>query len=134
MSNLDQIEIALLLEGVFKRSGYDFRSYAPASLKRRIQECARAEQVTTIAELPARVLRDPAALERFFQALSVNVTAMFRDPAFYVAFRTQVVPLLRTYPFIRVWVAGCASHIFWKSAGKPPLLLPGGACCGPLPP
>lgn len=109
MNSLDQIEITLLLEGVFQRSGYDFRNYAPASLKRRIWECVRAEQLQTIADLLARVLHDPECLERFLLALSVNVTAMFRDPEFYVAFRRRVVPLLRTYPFLRLWVAGCAT-------------------------
>ncbi len=106
---LENIELALLLEGVFRQSGYDFRSYAPASLKRRVQECLRAENLKTISELQAKVLHDTDALDRLLSVLSVNVTAMFRDPAFYVAFRTRVVPLLRTYPFIRVWIAGCAT-------------------------
>src|SRR5690606_27085585 len=62
-----------------------------------------------ISALQERVLHDPAALERFLLGLSVNVTAMFRDPSFYLTFRTRVVPLLRTYPFIRIWHAGCST-------------------------
>ena len=106
---LENLELGLLLEAVFRHSGYDFRNYAPASLKRRILECVCAEKLKTISDLQARVLHDPNCLERFLLALSINVTAMFRDPAFYLAFRTRVVPLLRTYPFLRIWVAGCAT-------------------------
>ena len=106
---LENLEIAILLEAVFRHSGYDFRNYVPASIKRRIQECVRVEKVETISDLQARVLHDPNCLERFLLALSINVTAMFRDPAFYLAFRTRVVPLLRTYPSLRIWVAGCAT-------------------------
>jgi chemotaxis protein methyltransferase CheR len=109
MSDLEQIEITLLLEGVFQRSGFDFRSYAPASLKRRIRECVHVEKLKTVSDLQAKVLHDPDALERFLLALSINVTAMFRDPLFYLAFRQLVVPQLRTYPFIRIWVTGCAT-------------------------
>jgi len=105
----EQIEIALLLEGVFRHSGYDFRNYAAASVKRRILGCVEEEKVRTISELQARVLHDPACLDRFLAALSINVTAMFRDPPFYLAFRHRVVPVLRTYPFVRLWHAGCAT-------------------------
>ena len=108
-SELENIEIALLLEGVFQHSGYDFRSYAPSSIRRRVHDCVRAERVKTISALQARVLHNSGALERFLLALAINVTALFRDPAFYLAFRTHVVPLLRTYPFLRLWLAGCAT-------------------------
>ena len=106
---LEEIEIGLLVEGIYRYYGYDFRDYAIASLKRRIWNAARAEGLTRISALQDRVLHDPAAMERFLLALSVNVTAMFRDPAFYLAFRTRVVPTLRTYPFIRIWHTGCSS-------------------------
>jgi len=106
---LENIEVALLLEGVFQHSGYDFRNYAPSSIRRRILDCVRAERVATISALQARVLHDSGALERFLLALAINVTALFRDPAFYLAFRTCVVPLLSTYPFLRLWLAGCAT-------------------------
>jgi len=101
---LERIEIYLLLEGIFQRYGFDFRAYAHASLRRRLWKRVEAERLTTISALQARVLHDPAALD-----LSVNVTAMFRDPGFYKSFRATVVPLLRTYPFIRIWHAGCST-------------------------
>jgi chemotaxis protein methyltransferase CheR len=108
-SDLEKIEIELLLEAVFRHYGFDFRSYAYASLRRRIWKRIEAEQLRTISALQDRVLHDPAAMERLLLDLSVNVTAMFRDPGFYRAFRERVVPLLRTYPFIRVWHAGCST-------------------------
>lgn len=109
MNELEDIEINLLLEGVFRYYGFDFRNYAPASLKRRIWKIVRAENLTSISGLQEKILHDTAYLERFLLGLSVNVTAMFRDPSFYLAFRNKVVPLLRTYPFIRIWCAGCST-------------------------
>jgi chemotaxis protein methyltransferase CheR len=106
---LERLEIGLLLEGIFQRYGFDFRSYAHASLRRRLWKRVEAERLTTISALQARVLHDPTALDRMLLDLSVNVTAMFRDPGFYKAFRATVVPLLRTYPFIRIWHAGCST-------------------------
>ena len=105
-SELERLEIELLLEGIFQRYGFDFRAYAHASLRRRLWKRVEAERLTTISALQARVLHDPAALDRMLLDLSVNVTAMFRDPGFYKTFRATVVPLLRTYPFIRIWQAG----------------------------
>src|ERR1051325_1504886 len=101
--DLEDIEIKLLLEGVYLHYGYDFREYAPASLKRRISDLARDEKLSSISQLQDRILHDPACFERFVVALTVNVTSMFRDPKFYLAFRTKVVPLLKTYPFVRIW-------------------------------
>lgn len=106
---LDSIETQLLLEGIYQRYGYDFRDYAPASLARRIRVCMQKESLSTISALLDRVLHDRACMERFLLALSIGVTAMFRDPDFYRAFCNKVVPLLRTLPFIRIWHAGCAS-------------------------
>jgi chemotaxis protein methyltransferase CheR len=106
---LEEIEIELLLEGVFRYYGADFRNYAPASLRRRIRESMQREGVRTVSGLQAKLLHDAASLERFLHTLSINVTSMFRDPAFYLAFRLKVVPLLRTYPFVRIWHAGCST-------------------------
>jgi chemotaxis protein methyltransferase CheR len=106
---VEALEVELLLEGVFRRYGYDFRDYAPASLKRRIWNVVRSEDLQTISALQERVLHDPACMERFLLAVSVNVTSMFRDPTFFLTFRRRVVPLLRTYPFIRIWHAGCST-------------------------
>lgn len=107
--DLEAIEIRLLLEGIYNYYGFDFRDYALASLRRRIWNCVRAEKLASISGLQERVLHDPACLERFLLNLSVNVTAMFRDPSFYLTFRSRVVPLLRTYPFIRIWHTGCST-------------------------
>jgi chemotaxis protein methyltransferase CheR len=107
--DLEQLEVGLLLEGIFKQYGFDFRSYAYASIRRRLWKRIEAEGLTTISGLQERVLHDPAMMERLLLDLSINVTAMFRDPGFYRVFREQVVPTLRTYPFIRLWHAGCAT-------------------------
>src|SRR5213595_4349763 len=107
--DVDEIELALLLEGVFRQYGFDFREYAPASLRRRVWRRVFSEGLQTISALQDKLLHDPACMERLLLDLSINVTAMFRDPAFYVAFRSKVVPALRTYPFTRIWVAGCST-------------------------
>jgi chemotaxis protein methyltransferase CheR len=107
--DVEDIEVALLLEGVYRRYGFDFRQYAPASLRRRLWRRAHAEGLQSISGLQEKLLHDSASMERLLLDLSINVTAMFRDPQFYVAFRTKVVPKLRTYPFTRFWVAGCST-------------------------
>jgi chemotaxis protein methyltransferase CheR len=107
--DVEEIEVALLLEAIYRRYGFDFREYAPASLKRRVWRRVHAEGLETISNLQARVLHDPACMEQLLLDLSINVTTMFRDPSFYTAFRERVVPLLRTYPFVRIWVAGCST-------------------------
>jgi len=106
---LERIEIELLLEAIDRHYGFDFRGYALGSLRRRLWRSAAEEGVQSISGLQEKVLHDPRAMERLLTGLSVNVTTMFRDPSFYVAFREHVVPLLRTYPFIRFWNAGCSS-------------------------
>jgi chemotaxis protein methyltransferase CheR len=106
---LERVEIELLLEGVFRHYGFDFRAYAFASIRRRLWKRIEAEGLKSISELQALVLHEPAAMERLLFDLSVSVTAMFRDPGFYRVFRDKVVPLLRTYPFIRIWHAGCST-------------------------
>jgi chemotaxis protein methyltransferase CheR len=106
---VEQLEVELLLEAVFRRYGFDFREYAAASLKRRLWRRMNAEHLTTITQLQDRLLHDPQCMERLLLDLSINVTAMFRDPSFYVAFREQVVPALHTYPFTRIWCAGCST-------------------------
>jgi chemotaxis protein methyltransferase CheR len=106
---LEVIEIDLLLEAVHRRYGFDFREYAPASLKRRLSRRMHAEGLSTVTQLHDRLLHDSECMERLLLDLSINITAMFRDPSFYVAFRKQVVPALRTYPFTRIWCAGCST-------------------------
>ena len=106
---LERIEIDLLLQGIFRQYGFDFRSYALSSLKRRLWKRIEAEGLSTISELQHHVLHNPDVMERLLMDLSVNVSAMFRDPTFYASFRERVVPVLRTYPFIRIWHAGCST-------------------------
>jgi chemotaxis protein methyltransferase CheR len=107
--DVEQLELELLLEAVYRRYGYDFRQYAPASLRRRLRRRQDAEGVQTLSQLQDRLLHDPACMEALLLDLSISVTSMFRDPSFYAAFRKLVVPALRTYPFTRLWCAGCSS-------------------------
>jgi chemotaxis protein methyltransferase CheR len=106
---LEQIEIELLLEGIYQHYGFDFRSYAYASIRRRLWKRIEAEGLSTISSLQDQVLHNPPMMEKLLLDLSINVTSMFRDPGFYRVFREQVIPTLRTYPFIRIWHAGCAT-------------------------
>lgn len=109
VSALERLEIALLLEGIFRHYGHDFRSYAFSSLRRRLRKRLDAEGVESFSALQARVLHDGDAMNRLLRDMSVDVTGMFRDPSFFQALRDKVVPILRTYPFVRIWHAGCAS-------------------------
>ena len=107
--DLERLEIELLLEGVFRHYGFDFRAYAYASIRRRLWKRVEGEELHSISALQAKILHDQEAMERLLLDLSVNVTAMFRDPTFYREFRAKVIPLMRTYPFIRIWHAGCST-------------------------
>lgn len=109
VNDLEDIEIGLLLEGLYRAYGFDFRDYSRASIKRRILELMRAEHLDTISAFQNRVLHDGACLDRFLLGLSVHATSMFRDPSFYLTFRKKVVPLLRTYPTVQIWIAGCST-------------------------
>jgi chemotaxis protein methyltransferase CheR len=109
VSALERLEIELLLEAIFRHYGYDFRSYAFSSLRRRLGKRLEAEGLPSFSALQARVLHDGEAMDRLLRDMSVNVTGMFRDPSFFLALREQVVPILRTYPFVRIWHAGCAT-------------------------
>lgn len=108
-ADLELIEIDLLLEAIYRHYGYDFRQYAYASLKRRIFNQMRQEKVSTVSALQDVLLHDQAAMGRLLFQLSVNTTSVFRDPQFFKTFRRRVVPMLRTYPFVRVWHAGCST-------------------------
>src|ERR1700719_4674739 len=107
-SEVEALEVQLLLEAVFRRYGFDFRDYAYASISRRIWNQVRAEGLGSIGELQGKLLHEPACMERFLLAVTVNVTAMFRDPSFYLAFREKVTAQLREYPFVRIWHVGCS--------------------------
>src|SRR5881275_517926 len=107
--DLEKVEIKLLTEGIYRHYGFDFRDYSMPSLKRRVWKRVYAEGLTTVSGLQEKILHDPACMERLLLDLSINTTAMFRDPTFYLTFREKVVPLLRTYPFVRIWHAGCST-------------------------
>lgn len=107
--DLESIEIRALLHALYEWCGYDFRGYAYPSLRRRIWHRIQAERLTTISGLQEKALHDPSCLKRLISDFSINVTEMFRDPPFFMAFREKVVPLLRTYPVIRIWHAGCST-------------------------
>jgi chemotaxis protein methyltransferase CheR len=103
------MELGLLLEAIFLRYGYDFRGYARASLKRRIVSALARFGCTTVTELQQRLIHDAAVFPLLLDFLTVQVSEMFRDPSYFRALREQVVPILRTYPSLKVWVAGCSS-------------------------
>jgi chemotaxis protein methyltransferase CheR len=98
-----------LLDVILERHGYDFRDYARPALDRRLFAFMRSEGIPTLGEFRERVRIGDALMNRLLQAMSVKVTSMFRDPGFYRTFRREVIPMLRTYPFIRIWHAGCSS-------------------------
>ncbi|HEX4404973.1 MAG TPA: CheR family methyltransferase [Polyangia bacterium] len=106
---LEDLEIDLLLEGIARRYGSDLRGYARGALRHKLMGTLVAERLPTISALQERVLRDAAAMARVLATLATNVQGMFRDPGFFLTFRRRIVPLLRTYPFVRIWLAGCST-------------------------
>ncbi len=107
--DIEAIEIRLLLEGIFQTYGYDFREYADASLRRRLTLWLHKSGLGSFSEAQARVLRDRDLFISLQEGITVNVSEMFRDPQFFKALRKEVVPHLKTYPFVKIWVAGCAA-------------------------
>ena len=102
-------ELRQLLETVHERSGLDFREYAYSSLRRRVARAVGEARAGSVAGLHQRLKGDDALLGDLIRGLTVHTTAMFRDPLFFQVFRQEVVPVLRTYPFVRLWVAGCST-------------------------
>jgi len=109
MPQAADIEMRLLLEAVYAKYSHDFRDYSGASLKRRVQHALLQFGCETISQLQSRVLHDPAVFQQLLEILTIPFTEMFRDPGYWLALRQQVVPLLRTYPSLKVWVAGCST-------------------------
>jgi len=103
------VELNMLLETIERVYGYDFRHYAQASLKRRLAGFLTKCQLGSYVQLQEKLLHDKTLFSKLLLELSVTVTEMFRDPAFYLEFRKHVVPILKTYPFIKIWHAGCAT-------------------------
>ncbi len=106
---LVDVEIRLLLEGLQQVYGYDFRDYADASIKRRLTQWLAESPFETFSQAQSRLLREPELFVSLLQGITVNVTEMFRDPSFFRTLREQVIPFLKTYPFVKIWHAGCAS-------------------------
>ncbi len=107
--DIENIEITLLLDAIFKRYGYDFRHYSRASLERRIRQFQGKSGCTTISEMIPTLLHDESFFQGFVREFSIPVTDMFRDPFVYQCIRKQVVPILKTHPFVKIWHAGCAT-------------------------
>lgn len=108
-AELETLEVELLLEGVRRQYGFDLRNHSRPLLLRRLRRHLREERLDTFSALQGRVLHDPEAMEGLLRALACPPDTLFADPAFFQDFRARVVPMLRTYPSIRVWHAGCFS-------------------------
>lgn len=102
-------DIDILLSEIDRHYGYDFSQYSRASLTRRINRICLLDRFDSVAALRYRVVNDAGYLQRFIEEVTVNVTAMFRDPSFYAALRTDILPRLASYPLIRIWIAGCST-------------------------
>lgn len=103
------IELQLLIDAIYLKYHYDFRGYAQASLRRRMRAALLRFNCSSLSQLQDRVLREPAMLTAMMDFLTVQVSDMFRDPAYYQALRRHVVPMLRTYPSLKIWIAGCST-------------------------
>ncbi|WP_232495690.1 CheR family methyltransferase [Novosphingobium kaempferiae] len=106
---IEDIEIRLLLEAIYRRYHYDFRNYAQASIKRRLRQARDRMGLKTFSALQDKLLHDPAAASRVLRFMTVQVSDFFRDPSYFRAIREKVVPHLRTYPSLKVWIAGCSA-------------------------
>jgi chemotaxis protein methyltransferase CheR len=106
---VQDIELRLLLEGVFRRYGYDFREYDPFALKKRILECAREEKVRTLSGLQEKLLHEPECFDRLVTAIAASVSSVFDDARFYKSFRTRIAPALKNGKRLRLWLVGCGT-------------------------
>ena len=109
MSTEFDIELPLFVEAVFRKYHYDFRDYAPASLKRRLRTALPRFSCASLSQLQHRLLHEPAIFHQLLDYLTVQLSEMFRDPDYYRSLRTHVIPVLRTYPSLKIWVAGCST-------------------------
>lgn len=106
---IEDLEIRLLLEAIFQRYHYDFRGYSLASVKRRLKQARERFQCTSISQLQDKVLHDPSIVPELVALMTVQVSELFRDPLYFKTIREKIVPHLRTYPSLKVWIAGCSS-------------------------
>jgi chemotaxis protein methyltransferase CheR len=109
LKDITDIEIKLLLDAINARYGYDFSDYSPAHIKRRVLNRCRLSRLKSVSEMQEKVLHDKTFAIQLLQDLSITVTEMFRNPDFYQAIRLEVIPYLKTYPFFRIWHAGCST-------------------------
>ncbi len=107
--NISELEILLLLEAVYQKYGYDFRQYSKAHIRRRIMHRMAMSGLEDVAQVQSKVLKDEIFASELLQDLSITVTEMFRDKDFYKSLRENVIPILKTYPFIKIWHAGCST-------------------------
>lgn len=105
----EEIEVRLLLEAIYAKHGYDLRGYTDTSMRRRVHVVLAHLGLSRIADLQHRILREPELLSVVLNGLTIRVSELFRDPTFYRRFRELVVPILRTYPLLKIWLAGCAT-------------------------
>lgn len=106
---IEDIEIDLLMEAIYRKYGYDFRNYGKAHIKRRVTHRRATSGIQSISMMQDKILHDEVFFESLLRDLSINVTEMFRDPDFYAAMRHDVIPILKTYPFVKIWHAGCST-------------------------
>lgn len=108
-TNNTDIEIKLLIEAIFLKYSYDFRDYSGASVKRRVLHALKQLKCESISQLQERVLRNADDFMQLLQYITIPTTEMFRDPEYYLALREEVVPFLKTYPSLKIWIAGCST-------------------------
>lgn len=109
VDHMEEMEISLLLETIYKKYGYDFRDYSKAHIRRRITNRLIRSGLKSISAMQSKIQHDEQFASSLLQDLSITVTEMFRDPEFYKALREKVIPILKTYSFIKIWHAGCAT-------------------------
>jgi len=107
--DISELEVSLLLEAVYQKCGYDFRQYSKAHINRRIRNRMALSGLEDVSQIQSRVLKDETFASELLQDLSITVTEMFRDQYFYRSLRENVIPILKTYPFIKIWHAGCST-------------------------
>lgn len=109
MQRSSDIELRLLIEAIYLKYSYDFRDYSSASIQRRVQQAMHSLDCKTLSGLQERVLHDPTVFMQLLQFLTVPVSEMFRDPEYFLSLRQEVMPILRTYPSLKIWIAGCST-------------------------
>jgi len=107
--DISELEISLLLDAIYQKYGYDFRQYSKAHINRRIRNRMALSGLEDVSQIQSKVLKDETFAHELLQDLSITVTEMFRDQDFYKSLRENVIPILKTYPFIKIWHAGCAT-------------------------